>query len=402
MIPQKLYLLIEKLKSHEWMKSLIKNSKDVWLVGGIVRDAFLNKESKDVDLVIEGLDINKILSLLKSFGKANVEGESFAVIKFKPTGFKGEPYDIAIPRKDRKIGSGHKGFEVITDGISILEDLRRRDFTINSMAVNIDTGELLDPFNGLKDLNNKILKATDNKAFIEDALRMVRGIQFASRFGFLISNETMKLMKENSHLLKEISGERIFGELIKILRKKGDTNLALILLNKSGLDKALFDKKMDVFNEGFENLDEASFFYVLSILGNVNTRNFIKDRLKGTNDLVSDVTALDTIMGFVSRNIDEKDLLFNLFKIFNKNPKIMDAVILPKEVDDIILKMRSGKIPLNINDIPISGEDIKIMGNFKEGPEIGFIKEKIIRDALMNKFNWKSREDSINYLERIL
>jgi tRNA nucleotidyltransferase/poly(A) polymerase len=384
------------------MQVLLREVQDVWIVGGIVRDAYLGKKSKDVDLIVEGLSYDDILSLLSPFGKVSVEGESFSVIKFKPKGFKGEPYDIAIPRIDRKIGKGHKGFNVVTDGVSIEQDLKRRDFTINSMAINVETGELLDPFNGLEDLKKKQLRATDENAFVEDALRMLRGIQFAARFGFSISPETLKLMRENANLIKEISGERIFGELMKILLKDGDTNLAFQLLHKSDLDKALFGKKMLSYEKGFENLDPASFFYVLGLLGDVDSiTNFIKKRLKGDNELVSQVNAIDIIMNF-AYSANEEDKRFNLFKIFNRTPSVMDAVILPPEIDEIVLKMRTNKIPMTYDNIPITGDDIKAMSNLKEGPEIGLLKEKIQRDALMNRFNWKDRDDSIEYLSNLL
>ncbi|MHA1677868.1 MAG: hypothetical protein ACTSW3_03685, partial [Promethearchaeota archaeon] len=83
-------------------------------------------------------------------------------------------------------------------------------------------------------------------------------------------------------------------------------------------------------------------------------------------------------------------------------PDVMDAIILPDVVDEITLKMRTLEIPMNWEDIQINGDDAKAIGGLKEGPEVGFIKEKILRDALMNKFNWANREDSLKYLENLL
>ena len=245
MIPINLKKILLNLKSLEWINPILR-SANVYIVGGSIRDAFLGKSIKDIDLIVEGLPLIKIQELLRPYGKVDIVGESFSVIKFKPKGFKGEPYDIATPRMDRKIGQGHKGFEIITDGVDLLTDLKRRDFTINSMAANVDTMELVDPFNGLNDLNNNILRAVDKNAFAEDPLRILRGIGFASRLGFTIEPKTLKLMQENAHLIKEISGERIFEELIKILKKGGDTGLALILLNETNVDKALFNKKIQI------------------------------------------------------------------------------------------------------------------------------------------------------------
>jgi len=402
MIPENLQNTIDDLRSKNWIQSLLRKADDVWVVGGIVRDAFLGKESKDVDLVVEGLSIEQILNILNTFGKASLEGESFSVIKFMPKGFKGEPFDIAIPRMDRKIGSGHKGFEVVTDGVDIEGDLRRRDFTINSMAINVETGELLDPFDGWGDLMNNILRATDKQAFIEDPLRILRGIQFAARFGFSFSRDTLDLIKQNAQLIKEISGERIFGEFIKIIKKEGDTNYALKLLNKTGLDKALFDKEMLVYEEGLDNLDAASFFYVLGLLGDVDAAMFLKKRLKADNELVEEVRAVTLLTDMVTKNASEENLKFAIFKVAGRNPKALDAVVLPPEVDEIVLDMRTNKIPMTKDDILITGDDIMAMSGLKAGPEVGLLKDKVILDALMNRFNWKDRDDSIEYLSNLL
>lgn len=402
MIPQKLKEILTNLKSLDWLKQILQIA-NVYVVGGTIRDAFLGKPMKDIDLIVEGLSLEKIKDLIRPYGKVDIVGESFSVIKFKPSGFQGEPYDIATPRMDRKIGKGHKGFEIITDGIDILTDLKRRDFTINSIAVNIKNNELVDPFNGIKDIDSQLLRATDERAFIEDPLRILRGIQFAARFDFSIEPNTMKLMKQNSKLIKEISGERIFDELMKILNKKGNTSLALNLLNKTGVDKALFDKEMLIYGTNdFKNLDPISFFYVLGLLGNVNPANFLKKRLKGDSKLEDGVRTLDNIITLLPKVSDEEDLKFMLFKAFNKSPKVMDAVILPAETYEIVYDMRMNKIPVTEDDIQIRGEDIMKIGNLKEGPEIGFIKERILRDALMNRFNWRNKDDSLEYLVNLL
>jgi len=158
MLPNQLLKILDDLKTQEWIQKLARNA-ELYIVGGSVRDGFIDKPIKDVDIIVDGLSFLGIQKILKLYGKQNLVGDSFSVIKFKPYGYVGEDYDIAIPREDRKIGEGHKGFEVITDGVDVHGDLKRRDFTINSMAINIMTGELLDPFNGLQDLKKKILRA---------------------------------------------------------------------------------------------------------------------------------------------------------------------------------------------------------------------------------------------------
>jgi len=392
--------LLSNLIKQDWIRALIRKS-EVYLVGGSVRDIFLNKKSKDIDIVVDGLSINKILDILQLYGNANVEGESFAVIKFRPDNQK-EIIDIAVPRIDRKIGKGHKGFEVITNEVNIEDDLKRRDFTVNSIAVNIDTGEILDPFDGISDINNKLIKATNLQTFSDDALRILRGIQFAARFGFDIDHKTLRMMKKDSHLIKEITGERILDELMKIIHKEGDTQIALNLIHETNVDKALFDKKMLKYDKGFENLDEISFFYMLGLIGDQNPAEFYKNKLKGKVEIEKAIETLDQILTLWPRFHENEDKRYLVFKAIKKSPLIINVTILPKDFDDIILNMRMNKIPMKSSDIQINGEDIILIGNIKEGPEIGLFLEKIYRDALMNKFNWKNRNNSIDYLENLL
>jgi tRNA nucleotidyltransferase/poly(A) polymerase len=373
---------------------------NVFIVGGCVRDAFIGKNLKDIDLIIEGLSLEQIQEMLRPYGRVDIVGESFSVIKFKPKGFHGEPYDIATPRKDRKIGSGHKGFEIITEGVGILDDLKRRDFTYNSIAVDVKRMEILDPFNGQGDLKLNILRATDNQAFIEDPLRIIRGIQFASRFGSTIEPHTFKLMRENSHLIKEISGERIFEELDKILTKGGNTALAFQLLHRTEVDKALFGKKMLEYSDGLDRLDATSFFYVLGLLGGVDPAMFVKNRLKGDANLQKNVKTLDEILLKLHEITDKEEFLHMLFRKFEKAPQVMDAVILPEEVDEVVKKMKSGQLPMRMQDIKINGNDVIKMLGIK-GVEVGKVLDTMLRDALMNRYDWKNRVACISHLLQI-
>lgn len=396
MIPNRLQNILDDLKNQEWVQDLSQNA-EIYVVGGSVRDAYLDKSIKDIDLIVDGLSFKGIQKILSPHGKQSLVGESFSVIKFKPHGYEGEDYDIAIPREDRKIGKGHKGFEIVTDGVDIMGDLKRRDFTINSMAVNVMTGELLDPFNGLKDLRNEIIKATDKNAFVEDPLRILRGIQFASRFDFDIDKGTMELMRKNAHLIKEITGERILEEFQKIIKKEGNTQRALNLIHQSGIDKALFDKEMLVYDKGFEKLDEISFYYMLAMVGDVDPYTFYMKRLKGEAKTGKAIKNLDNLISIWPTLSKEEDKKMLVFQTLNKSPEIADTVLLPPEAEDIIDEMKKGKIPMNYSDISISGDDI--MSIFKiKGKEVGELIYKIREDALMNKYNWKNRNDSLDYL----
>jgi tRNA nucleotidyltransferase/poly(A) polymerase len=398
MLPEQLEGVLNYLKTQEWIQKLARNA-ELYVVGGIVRDAYLNKESKDVDIIVDGLSINGILKTLKPYGRASLEGESFSVIKFRPKGWEGEDYDIAIPREDRKIGEGHKGFEIITDGVDVNGDLKRRDFTINSMAANIMTGELLDPFNGQKDLKARKIKATDPTAFVEDPLRILRGIQFATRFGFDIERKTLKMMKDNADLIKQITGERLLTEFDKIITK-GNTQLGLELLHKTDVDKALFDKKMLKYDEGFEYLDAVSFYYMLALLGDVDPYTFYMKKLKGKLEVGNAIKILDNLIG-KWYGASEEDKLYMVMNAITKIPRLDNIALLPPEASDIVMEMMRNRIPMTKADVPVTGDDVMMIFNIPRSKEVGDILDKMYKDALMNKFNWKDRNDTIDYLSQL-
>lgn len=392
--------ILSYLKQQLWVKTLLDNA-NVYLVGGCVRDSYLNKPTKDIDIVVEGLTLPKIQHLLFPFGKINIVGESFLVIKFKPTGYTGEDFDIAIPRQDKKIGSGHKGFKVVTENVTIIEDLKRRDFTINSIAINIQTSQILDPYNGIDDIKNKILKATDKAAFAEDPLRIIRAIQFASRFKFNIEPNTLKLMQLYVRNISEISGERIRGEFDKIILKKGSTKTAFDLIERSNLDRALFGTKF--YKNGleyFDHLDMVSFYFVLGNLGRTNSAKFYRERLKGEAPIIKALDTLEKYFSEFNDEISEQEKRWNVFLMLKMSPHLINAVVLPEDVSKIIDQMKAGEIPMKMGDIPVTGNDIMDKFGVKD-KEVGNIINKMYQDALLNKFNWKDKSKTLKYLERI-
>jgi len=392
--------LVKNLYSQDWIKHLIR-AGTVYIVGGSVRDALMNKSPKDIDIVVEGLGIDDVKEMLKHFGKTSLVGQSFSVIKFRPKYHKGEDFDIAVPRIDRKIGTGHKGFEVSTEGVTIKEDLKRRDFTINSIAVNIKTGEVLDPFGGRKDIQAKLLRATDKNAFVEDPLRIMRAINFAARFRFDIEPETLNLMKKYSKLLKEISGERILEEFEKILHKGGSTRVAYDLIEKSDIDMALFGQKISKNGfEYFDELDPVSFYFVLGNLANKSPAKFYRERLKGEAHMIKALEILEKYFSKIDSSKPEQENRWNVFLMLKAAPILKDVDVLPKEAVKIIEMMKAKKIPMKLGMIPVNGNDLKELLSI-DGTEVGDAIYSMYRAALMNKFNWKSREDTIKYLNNI-
>ena len=183
---------------------------EYFLVGGAVRDQVLKRKNSDRDYVVVGANEKRMLE--RGFKKI---GKSFPVFLHPDTG---EEY--ALARTEKKQGSGHSGFEISASAdITLMQDLSRRDLTINAIALSPD-GEFFDPHNGLEDLSNKVLRHV-SKAFVEDPLRFFRVARFASQLpGFSIAKETLFLMSQMYRLgsLDELSGERIWQEFLKALQ----------------------------------------------------------------------------------------------------------------------------------------------------------------------------------------
>ena len=170
------------------------------LVGGIVRDQLLGLSSKDYDFEVFGLPLENVQQILSRFGNVKQVGQSFGVLHIQEL-----DWDVALPRRERKTGEGHRGFDVIPDpSMTIEEAARRRDLTINAMSKDPLTGEIIDPLGGLQDLQNKILRAADPSTFGEDPLRALRIAQFAARFDFDVEPNTLQIVAAQP--LEELPG----------------------------------------------------------------------------------------------------------------------------------------------------------------------------------------------------
>jgi tRNA nucleotidyltransferase (CCA-adding enzyme) len=184
-----------------------------YLVGGCVRDALLGISHKDFDLEVYGVDYERLAKALSAHGRVDLVGKSFGVIKF--TGQSGGQWDFSLPRRDSKMAAGHKGFEVEFDPeIDPRTAASRRDFTINALMFDPRTGEYLDFFGGRDDLQKGVLRHT-SPAFVEDPLRVLRGMQFAARFDLTPAVETVELCRSIVHTFPELAVERVGMEWFK-------------------------------------------------------------------------------------------------------------------------------------------------------------------------------------------
>jgi tRNA nucleotidyltransferase (CCA-adding enzyme) len=191
------------------------------IVGGWVRDELLGRPSKDLDLEVFGLPADRLRALLDSFGRVDTVGESFTVYKLGPI-------DVSLPRRESKVGRGHKGFAVEGDpSLSITDAARRRDFTVNAMSRDPITGELIDPFKGQRDLKERHLRMVDRGTFGEDSLRVLRGVQLAARFDLVMDEDTRGVCR--SIPLDDLPAERIWGEIEKLLLQADRPSIGLRL-----------------------------------------------------------------------------------------------------------------------------------------------------------------------------
>ncbi|HEY0874484.1 MAG TPA: hypothetical protein VGD94_13515 [Vicinamibacterales bacterium] len=216
--------------AHEIVRAVRDAGGRALIVGGWVRDRLMGQPSKDIDLEVYGLPADRLRDVLSAFGPVNAVGESFTV--YKVAGI-----DVSLPRRESKIGRGHKGFEVHGDPhMSPREAARRRDFTINAIAWDPLTEEYVDPFDGRGDIARRLLKAVDLSTFGDDSLRVLRAVQFAARFEFDLDPATADLCRRIP--LDDLPAERIWGEMEKLLLRARRPSIGFEL----ALDLGVIDK----------------------------------------------------------------------------------------------------------------------------------------------------------------
>lgn len=244
-------------------------SVDGYVIGGFVRDYFLGRNCTDIDIVVlgSGLDIAQKLgdelhcnvSLFKNFGTAMFR---YGDLEIEFVGARKESYN----RDSRK--------PIVEDG-TLEDDQNRRDFTINAMAFSLNKsryGELIDPFNGMSDLNAKIIRTPldPDITFSDDPLRMIRAVRFAAQLGFVIEEKTFEAIARNAHRIKIVSIERISTEIEKIILSS-TPSVGFKLLNECGLLKILFP-----FLDNLKGVEKRkgrahkdNFYHTLTVLDNV-------------------------------------------------------------------------------------------------------------------------------------
>jgi len=369
---------IQTLKNTDFIKDIISNNWTPYLVGGCVRDYLMNLSPKDIDIIVVGCDKKELIELLSKYGKPDLVGESFAVIKFN---YKGEIYDISTPRTEKKIGDGHKGFEVISNkNISLETDLFRRDIAINSIAMDFD-GNFVDPFGGIADLKNKIIKITNPDAFTDDPLRILRCVRFCARLNFKIDKTTSDLMMEIKPFIRQLSQERIIQEFDKVFEHAQKDQKVL-----QRYIELLTEYKM--WNQMFPGLDINQHIHVdivskpivfldLFCYENINNKRKVFNKLTFPTDLINQMHFLQE---YFNKMIEEGfDLYINsVYKLallksrFHIDNDLLLNFVYHKDLD---IKFAKSFIKYCDDGFVISGIDLMEQG-FK-GAEIEREKERL-------------------------
>ena len=310
-IPDKVKFIID---------TFYENNYEAFMVGGCIRDSLLSKEPKDYDIATSALP-NITESLFEKTIPTGIKHGTITVLLDK------EPFEVTTYRIEGEYKDNRRPDE-ISFVTNIKDDLSRRDFTINAFAYNSKEG-LKDYFNGLEDLQNKIIRTVSdsNKRFNEDALRMMRAIRFASQLDFNIEKSTLDGIKKNKNLLKNISSERIRDELCKLLLSDNPRK-GLNLLKDCGVLDVIIPELTSLigFNHKTKDYNEDLFDHTLSVVENT------------PNDLILRLSALFHDIGKpkVNDNISEDITRKILTRLHFDNKTIKSVCILIKEYMNVL------------------------------------------------------------------
>jgi len=431
----------------------------IYEVGGVVRDRiryalsldtglmdphkFWSFPPEEVDYLVTGMPMNALTSDLKQFGHVEFVGRSFGVIKFKLEiqNPKSKIYDIALPRREVSTGLGHRDFEIEFDpDLPVEQDLGRRDFTVNAIALRIQNSEfriqnpeLIDPYNGLQDIKDRLIRMVNPQAFKEDPLRMLRACQFAARFQFSIEQDTFKAIKKNAKLIRTVSPERVQQELNKMLLKADQPSIGLWLMQRSGLLKEIFPEleegvdvtqpggyhRYKVFEHSIKSVDFApkilemrlaallhdiakprcrevfqggAHFYGHDKLGEKTAKDLL-ERLKYSGETISRVALLvrrhmfafpETEKGL--RRLIAKvgiNVMYDLIELRRADIRAQgrgteeadrDLDLFEQAVTEVINK----NPPFTINDLELDGDIVMAEFHLKPGPEVGRVLRHLL------------------------
>lgn len=433
------------------------NGFSLYIVGGAVRDYLLNIDNEDLDFTTDAKP-EDVISMFKKTIPTGIKHGTVTVL------FKGESFEVTTFRSESDYNDGRHP-EKISFVRSLEEDLKRRDFTINQLAANAKTGEIIDLHNGINDLKNKTIKAIGNPSerFQEDGLRIMRATRFVSKLNFNIEEQTLVAMKNNKEKIKSVSNERIRDELYKLLKGQSPKK-ALQLLYSCGVMEIILPEvsalkgviqggmhKDDVFDHTLNTVEAANLlnyplnvriallfhdcgkkdtqqldeargpnsysFFQHEIVGSKICEKTLK-RLKDSNENIKDISNLvrnhmfqynsNWSNGAVRRFINRvgKESIFDLFcirmcDIYSISGKTSWDCV--EELDERIKKIISDEDCLSVKDLLINGKDLMDLG-IPKGPLFSRILNYLLDTVLddpTQNNNQTLKQIAIAYYESI-
>ena len=366
------------------LKIFNRNGYEAYFVGGCVRDYLLGEEFSDIDITTNALpeEVKKVFR--KSIDTGIQHGTVTILVN-------GDSYEVTTFRTEEDY-TNHRSPEKVEFVSNLREDLDRRDFTINAMALDYN-GKLFDYHNGDKDLSSKIIRTVNdpNERFYEDALRMLRAFRFSSKLGFEIENNTLDAIKKNAELIKFVSIERIVNEFKKLLAGKG--NLKSLEL--------LIDSKLNSYIPFFEEVNEIqdlssySFCQSLYILSIINDISFEKLKfLKLSNKEIKLVKQFDLINQEFKNNTQIELILYKYNREDIKFICEYFGYDKEKNIDERILTINS------FNDIDITSQEIISTINKNPGPWIKSITLELEKEILLGRLN-NNKKDILDFLSKL-
>ncbi|MFH1336845.1 MAG: HDIG domain-containing metalloprotein [Candidatus Zixiibacteriota bacterium] len=440
------------------IKEILTQGK-IYEVGGAVRDKYISPilPDKDKDYLVTGIPLEELCSLLCRFGKVDLVGKSFGVIKFSPSEkFNGgQIFDVAIPRKEVSTGVGHKDFKVEYDhNLKVEDDLNRRDFTINAMAEDLSTGKLVDPLDGRKDIKKRLLRITHPGSFKEDPLRMLRAIQFSARFEFELEENTLLSLEENVDLIDTIPAERIQEELNKLLLKAKYPSSGFRLMQKVGLLEKILPElshsagveqpggyhAYDVFEHSILTVDNAPRDLVIRLaalfhdISKPETRVLVQDgatfyghekrgskltqrilsRLRYSNQIIEEVSLLVDKHMFTTGVTDKgvrrlirkmgEELIFPLLELRRADVVAQGKGGHTQDVDELEERIKlelEKKPPFGLKDLAVNGNDVMTSFNLPPSPLVGKILNHLL-EMVLDEPEFNHRENLLKEAEYFL
>jgi len=380
---------IEKIES-----AIARSGGESYIVGGAVRDELVPgaPASKDIDFLIRNLALDRIKKAIQHLGKVKEVGQAFGIVTAT---IDGEEFDFAIPRtSETKTGEKHTDFEVTTDPKAPIEaDLGRRDFTINALAKD-SNGKIIDMFGGQKDIEQKIIRAVGNadERFSEDPLRMLRAIQFATRFDFTIEAKTAKAIKNNLDKLDSLAGERILMEFNKAWTKGSANSARLIkLLESTGVGKHIFGEDFDpkpVTISGDRDM---------AIMGNAMA--FFMNG--GNYEIMKPPALMARHIELAKASISGQEIYVYASKDRDKLPLLAEVLRQAGYRDESskIQNILDNNLPVSPKELAVGGREMVSLG--LKGPAIGQMQNELIQAVHAGKVENES-SDLMNYINMML